>query len=122
MNGLTAILAAACGYLVGSVSFASIIGRILGRGAPLKRIEMPIPGTDEVLSSDAVSATTVRLEYGARYGCLTSLLDMAKATGITLGFKLYAPDQPLFLIAAGMTVVGHIWPFSIADHRELVRH
>ncbi len=116
MNGLTAILAAACGYLVGSVSFASIIGRILGRGAPLKRIEMPIPGTDEVLSSDAVSATTVRLEYGARYGCLTSLLDMAKATGITLGFKLYAPDQPLFLIAAGMTVVGHIWPFYMRFH------
>ncbi|MBN1858428.1 glycerol-3-phosphate acyltransferase [Candidatus Bipolaricaulota bacterium] len=108
-----AILAAVCGYFIGSISFATIVGRILGRGAPLEPIKMPIPESDRALLSDAVSATTIRLQYGARFGCLTSVLDMAKAAAVTLGVKLLAPEQPLFLVAAGMTVVGHIWPFQL---------
>jgi glycerol-3-phosphate acyltransferase PlsY len=103
-------LAAVCGYLAGSIPFPRIVARLVGRGAPLRKIELPIPGRDEVFVSDAVSATAVRLQYGAGYGCLTSLLDMLKAAGVTLAFKLLFPGQVLFLVAAGMAVVGHIWP------------
>lgn len=107
------LLAVVAGYLVGSISFAALIARILGRGTPLSQIHLPVPGTEQALSSNAVSATAVRLQYGARYGCLTSLLDMAKAAAITLVFKQLSPEQPLFLIASGMTVVGHVWPFYL---------
>ena len=107
------LLAVAGGYLVGSISFAALIARILGRGTPLSQIHLPVPGTEQALSSNAVSATAVRLQYGARYGCLTSVLDMAKAAAITLAFKQIAPGQPLLLIASGMTVVGHIWPLYL---------
>ena len=113
MTAAGVLLAIFGGYLVGSISFAALIARIVGRGTPLQQIHLPVPGTDQALSSSAVSATAVRLQYGARYGCLTSLLDMAKAAAITLAFKQLVPEQPLFLIASGMTVVGHIWPFYL---------
>lgn len=70
---------------------------------------MAVPGGGELVSN-AASATAVRLQYGARYGCLTSLLDMAKAAGVTAAFLLSFPDQHLHLVAAGMATAGHIWP------------
>jgi len=110
MHWALGILAATAGYAVGSIPFAWIIARIVDRNKPLQPIRLQIPGSERELTSDAVSATAVRLQFGARYGCLTSLLDMAKAAGITLLFQRLYPGQSLHLIAAGCTVVGHIWP------------
>jgi len=105
-----ALFAAATGYIVGSIPFALIVTRLFGRGQRLAAAELAVPGTDDVLRSDAVSTTAVRLQLGARYGCLTSLLDMAKATAVALAFRLAYPDAPYVLIASGFAVVGHIWP------------
>jgi acyl phosphate:glycerol-3-phosphate acyltransferase len=104
------LIAAAAGYLVGSIPFAVVVVRSFGGGRRLGPAALPVPGTDDVLITDAVSATTVRLQLGARYGCMTSLLDMAKASAVTLAFKLAYPDTPYFLVASGLAVVGHIWP------------
>jgi len=104
------LIAAAVGYLVGSISFALVVVRMFGGGKRLGPTALPVPGTDDVLVTEAVSATTVRLQLGARYGCLTSLLDMAKASGVTLAFKLAYPGAPYFLVASGLVVVGHVWP------------
>ena len=109
MSWPLALLAAACGYIAGSIPFARIIARWVDPGRPLETIRMAVPGGGELIS-DAVSATTIRLQYGARYGCLTSLLDMAKAAGVTAAFFYAFPGQHLHLIAAGMATVGHIWP------------
>lgn len=105
-----ALLAAASGYLVGSIPFALLVLRWFGKGEALRPTELPIPGSNDVLRSDAVSATAVRLQLGARYGCLTSVLDMLKAVVVTLAFKLLYPDALYFLIASGLAVVGHVWP------------
>jgi glycerol-3-phosphate acyltransferase PlsY len=105
------ILAAAAGYLAGSIPFALLVVRLFGRGEPLRKIELTAPGAEGgALRSSAVSATAVRLQLGARYGCLTGILDMAKAAAVTLVFKLAFPGETHFLIASGMAVVGHIWP------------
>lgn len=104
------LLAGVSGYLAGAIPFAVLVVRIFGRGQKFQETVLPIQGTNHVLHSDAVSATSVRLQLGARYGCLTSLLDMAKAAAVTLAFRLAFPNDSYFLIASGFAVVGHIWP------------
>jgi glycerol-3-phosphate acyltransferase PlsY len=78
--------------------------------ADISLIEAPIPNSDEVFVSDAVSATAVRMHVGARYGCLTAILDMLKVTVPTLLFRLWQPDTPYFLVVAVFGLVGHDWP------------
>jgi len=105
-----ALLAAVSGYVIGSIPFALIVVRLFGGGERLQAASLRVPGSDHCLRTDAVSATTVRLQLGTRYGCLTSLLDMAKAAAITLAFRIAFPQDLYFLIASGFCVVGHVWP------------
>jgi acyl phosphate:glycerol-3-phosphate acyltransferase len=110
MNAGISLLAAVSGYLAGSIPFAILVMRTFGKGQKLEETSLPVRGTDEAIRSSAVSATAVRLQLGSRYGCLTSILDMAKAAGVTVAFKLAYPGDPFFLVASGFAVVGHIWP------------
>jgi glycerol-3-phosphate acyltransferase PlsY len=104
-----AALAAAIGYLFGSISFARVVVRLSGRNVDIGHWEVRLP-TGETFTSNIVSATSVRLALGSRYGCLTSLLDMAKVALPVLALRLWAPDQPYYLIAAAAGVVGHVLP------------
>ena len=110
MNIGIALLAAAAGYLFGSISWARIITGLVAPGTDISMIRGPVPHTDEVFEFDSVSATTVRIHVGTRYGCLTAILDMLKVALPTLAFKLWLPDTPYFLLVAAMGVVGHDWP------------
>jgi len=110
MNVGIAVFAAIAGYLAGSVLFAPLVFRVLAKRARPQVLQLAVPGTSEMLSTTTASATAVRLQFGTRYGCLTSILDMAKAAGVTLAFKLAYPQTPYFLIASGCAVVGHVWP------------
>ncbi|MFC2106583.1 glycerol-3-phosphate acyltransferase [Candidatus Bipolaricaulota bacterium] len=110
MRLTTALLAALTAYVVGSVPFALVVTRWFGQGEVLRPTELAVPDSDQPLRSSSVSATAVRLQLGARYGCLTSILDMAKAAAVTLTFKLVWPEQPYYLIAAGFATIGHVWP------------
>jgi glycerol-3-phosphate acyltransferase PlsY len=104
------VLAAVIGYLLGSLSFARIVTALVEPGRRVEKLQVSVPDSDVEFESDVVSATTVRLQLGAKYGCLTSLLDMLKAALPTLAFRFGYPDEPYYLIAAGMVTVGHIWP------------
>ena len=73
-------------------------------------IRAEVPEGEAVFESNVISATTVRLHLGSRYGCLTSILDMLKAGLPALAFRLWQPDQPYYLIAAAAATIGHIWP------------
>jgi glycerol-3-phosphate acyltransferase PlsY len=111
MEFLNVLIAAAIGYLSGSVSYARLVARLAEPDRKISRIRVSVPGhADTYIESDAVSATTVRLQYGAKYGGLVSLLDMLKAAIPMLLFKLWQPDQPYYLVASVMAVVGHNWP------------
>lgn len=110
MNPLTAIVAGAIGYLLGSISFARLVAYRVAPGTDITKWVEPIPNSDLVYEDDAVSATLVNLHLGARYGCLTSSLDMLKAIVPMLAFRQWAPEQPYFLIVSAMALVGHNWP------------
>jgi glycerol-3-phosphate acyltransferase PlsY len=104
-----ALAAALAGYLLGSLSFARIAVRISGQPVDLGNWEVHLPG-GETWTSTIVSATSVRKALGPRYGCLVSMLDMAKVTIPTLAFRLWLPDEPYFYIVAAAGIVGHDYP------------
>ena len=110
MNLLIALLAMAIGYLLGSISFARLVTRLFVPEQDISKIEIEVPDSVERFESDAISATSVRLHLGPKYGCLTSILDILKATIPALAFKLWQPEAPYYLFAAGMAAVGHNWP------------
>jgi glycerol-3-phosphate acyltransferase PlsY len=105
------LIAAVVGYLSGSVSYARLVARLAEPDRKIGKIRVSVPGREDTyVESDSVSATTVRLQYGSKYGGLVSLLDMLKAAIPMLAFKLWQPDQPYYLVASVMAVVGHNWP------------
>lgn len=110
MNGWIAVLAALVGYLMGSISFARLIGRRIAPGEDLSRSESEIPNSDKTFTMYSVSATSISVRKGPRWGCLTGFLDMLKAAIPLLVFKSVFPNQPYFLIAGALAVVGHNWP------------
>ena len=105
-----AALAAVVGYFVGSISFAKLVLHHVSPGADFGPSQQQVPGSDFVFETDSVSAMTVRMKLGARYGCLTGILDILKAIVPTLCFRLWAPDAPYHLICAAAVVAGHNWP------------
>ena len=110
MNLLIAPLAMVVGYLLGSISFARLVARQFAPEQDITKTEVEVPDSEEKFESDAISATSVRLHLGPRYGCLVGALDILKATMPALAFKLWQPEAPYYLLAAGMAAVGHNWP------------
>ena len=110
MNPTIALLAAVVGYLLGSLSFARLIGRFALPEEDITKTEVTVPGSDERFVMTSVSATSISMRAGPKLGCLTSILDMLKVTLPTLAFKLWYPETSYFLIVATLGVVGHNWP------------
>lgn len=110
MNLLYAVLSAAAGYLLGSFSSARLIFRLFGKETQLQDITLKVPDSDVRFSSTSVSATTVNVQLGTRYGCLTSLLDMSKVGLPALLLKFFLPESPSYLVFLTLGTVGHNWP------------
>jgi glycerol-3-phosphate acyltransferase PlsY len=109
MDWWIAAAAAIAGYLLGSLSFARIAVRLSGKPVDIGHWEVRLPNGD-TFTSDIISATSIRLALGPRYGCLVSMLDMAKVAIPTLVLRLWAPTEPYYLIAAAAGVIGHDYP------------
>jgi glycerol-3-phosphate acyltransferase PlsY len=107
---LPTLLALLAGYLLGSLSFARIVTGLVRPGEAAAALNIALAEGGDVVASDLISASTARLQLGARYGCLVSLLDMAKVAVPTLAFRLWQPEAPYFLLAAAAGMVGHIYP------------
>jgi len=110
VNPLTVLLAAVVGYLLGSISFARLVGKLAAPQEDLTKTEIPVPDSDEKINMGSISATTVSMHIGPKYGFLTVVLDMLKVALPTLAFRLLYPGEPYFLMAAATGMVGHIWP------------
>ncbi len=110
MSIVTALAAAAAGYLFGSLSFSRMIARRVNPRADISKIEYDVPGTADKFVTDSVSATAARHHLGARWGCLTAILDMAKVSAPTLAVRLIWPGAPYYLATAAFGLVGHDWP------------
>lgn len=109
MDPVIAVLAAAVGYLLGSISFARIVAGRVDPTADVTKIETVV-GEGVTFTSDSVSATAVRMKVGRRYGLLTAALDMSKVAIPVLVFRLAFPDESYFVIVAAAGLIGHDWP------------
>jgi len=110
MSAWVALLAAAVGYLLGSISFARLVTRLVAPGQEVTGVEYRVPGTDESVEVKAVQATGVANRLGPRYGCLTASLDILKVAVPALVFRIGYPGTSYFLITAATGLVGHNWP------------
>lgn len=110
MDPLYALLAAAVGYLSGSISFARLVSRIAAPQEDITRTEIDVGDSGEKLVVSPVSATTVSMHIGPKFGFITVVMDMLKIAVPTLAFKRLVPGAPYFLIAATTGMLGHIWP------------
>jgi glycerol-3-phosphate acyltransferase PlsY len=110
MRPLTSIIAAATGYLFGSISFARLVARVFSPGTDISKHVESVSDSDLVYVDDAVSATLVNLHIGPRYGCLTSVMDMLKAIMPMRFFQRRAPEAPYHLVVSAAALVGHNWP------------
>jgi len=103
-------LAALAGYLAGSVSFARVVGRLVAPSRPLGTDELTFGADGTVVEVSGVSATSISVRAGRRWGFAVSFLDIAKAAGVTLAVRLLDPAGEAYLAAAVFAVVGHVWP------------
>jgi glycerol-3-phosphate acyltransferase PlsY len=110
MDVIIVLISSVVGYLIGSISSGRIIAGIVAPQADISTIRQDVPDSDEVFESDSISATSVRLNVGTKYGVLTAILDMVKVAIPVLALMLLFPDQPYFLFAAAAGHVGHNWP------------
>jgi glycerol-3-phosphate acyltransferase PlsY len=110
VNPFIALLSAAIGYLVGSISFSRLVTRIFAPHKDITRTDIKLAASDEVFEVSSVSPTAVSMQLGPRFGMITVLLDMAKVIFPTLAIKLAYPNTPYHMITALACVAGHAWP------------
>jgi glycerol-3-phosphate acyltransferase PlsY len=110
MNPWIALAAAAAGYLIGSISFARIVARLVAPGEDITHVGMPIATSGETHTLTSVGGTAVGLKLGPKWGGATALLDIAKVAIPALAFRLAFPGQLYHLIVALTGLVGHVWP------------
>jgi len=102
-------------YLIGSISFARIITKLVIMKDPAE-FEIPVEGSDETYKAISIGANTVSRELGQGWGMAVGLLDIAKAFIPTLIIKLLFPDQSYYLWVGLACMAGHIYPIYYRFH------
>ena len=110
MDLAMALLAAAVGYLCGSISFARVIARVVSPDTDIQNYESPIPGSSHTIRMLAINATTVAVQLGRKWGIAVGILDVLKVAIPALAFRLLVPEQPYHLAVSLFGLVGHNWP------------
>jgi len=110
MDVIWVVLAAAVGYLLGSISFARLIARRTAPGVDITRTTVEAPRTKEHWEVRGAQASSLIGRASGPWRLAAVLLDMAKAFAPTLVFRLALPDSPAFAAAYAGAVIGHNWP------------
>lgn len=97
-------------YLLGAISFARLIPRLIDPNADISDVSLPVQGSDERMPMLAMGANTASIKYGPKVGCSIGLLDILKVFLPTLLVRLLYPDTSYYLVAAIAGFVGHCWP------------
>ncbi len=102
MHAMNLILMALAAYLIGSLSFAVIVSRVLGLADP-RSYGSKNPGATNVLRSGNRAAAVLTLAFDALKGYVPVLLVL-----------LYGPSYGLWSTAAAFAglaaFLGHLWP------------
>jgi glycerol-3-phosphate acyltransferase PlsY len=110
MDWLQMIIAAVTGYLMGSLSMARYVVSIFSPGRDITKTKVNLEGSDKAWDFDFVSATTVSMHLGSKYGFITMFLDMLKIIIPVLCIKYIFAGKLYFLITAVTGMLGHILP------------
>jgi glycerol-3-phosphate acyltransferase PlsY len=102
MNALSALLALVAAYLVGSLSFAVIISRLMGLADPRSYGSMN-PGATNVLRSGNKAAAVLTLALDALKGYVPVLLVLVYG-------RRFGLDETVAAFAGLAAFVGHLWP------------
>lgn len=92
------VLATAAAYLLGSLSFATILVKVF----------LGIDVRDH--GSGNAGATNVLRTAGRRLAVITLLLDVLKGSLAVLGMRLLTPDPAWHATAAAAVIFGHVFP------------
>ncbi len=106
--GRTAALAIG-GYLIGSISFSRAVAKLAAPGGDVKETKFELPGGEE-LDYHGISATSVAIDAGPKWGIATGMLDTSKAYLPTWVAKRTWPDEPYHVVVATAVMVGHNFP------------
>lgn len=109
MTAGTFLAAALAGYLVGSISFARIVGRRVAPDDDLGKTEFELQD-GSTLEYRGVSATSVASRGGPGPGMLVGFLDMAKGAAAVVAFRSLGPGTAADLVAGVAAVAGHNFP------------
>lgn len=101
---------AVIGYLIGTISFARIVGRYAVPGEDMSVTEYDVAGLDLKSTYVGVSASSVMKRAGWTWGIAVIVLDLLKAFVPTLIVRLLYPDDSLHLVMAAAVMIGHVWP------------
>ena len=104
-----AISVALVGYLLGSISFARMVGNRVIPDADLSATDLELPGGATV-EYTGVSATSIGARTGPKWGIIVGVADMLKAFIPTLAVRLIWPDDSYHLITAVAVMIGHNYP------------
>jgi glycerol-3-phosphate acyltransferase PlsY len=97
------------GYLIGSISFSRAIARLASPEGGVRETKFELPGGEE-LDYHGISATSVAIDAGPKWGIATGVLDTSKAYLPTLVTKRVWPDEPYHGVVATAVMVGHNFP------------
>lgn len=100
---------AIAGYLIGSVSFARIVGRRVVPDEDLSTTPLELPG-GATIEYSGISATSIGARTGPKWGIVVGLADMLKAFIPVLAARLIWPDESYYLVIAVAVIVGHNYP------------
>jgi len=111
MTAVGVVLSALGGYVVGGLSAARLVSRLVAPGeAAAETTELRLEGSDKTLVLGTVSASSVSRQHGARWGFVTYWLDVLKVA-VPVGLLLHlAPDVRYDAVFATAALLGHVWP------------
>lgn len=117
MDGITALIFVAAGYLLGSLSFARLVTARLTHGRDVTQLEIPVADSAETYKVVSIGGNAASMALGARGGLLVSGLDILKVSVPTLAARLLFPAQPAYMLLAAVAgLAGHIWPIYHRFH------
>lgn len=116
MEAASVLIVTISSYLIGSISFARLITRVIA-GRDVTSFEIPVHGSEERYKVLSIGANSVSSVLGPTAGMTVALLDISKVLVPTLFCRLYFKGQPEFmLIAAIAGMIGHVWPIYYRFH------
>jgi glycerol-3-phosphate acyltransferase PlsY len=104
------LLWVALGYLVGSLSGARIVGRIMLPHRTVEDMTVIVDGTGTRAPATGVSPSTLYARSGPRAGLPAAAIDISKSLVPTLAAVILTDSSGLPVLVAAAALIGHVFP------------